>query len=1037
MFYNQTPTISGNVLTFTVTPQPGDVIQFVCPVTNTSATSYEATFADGVTFPILYGGEETVQGYFFYLNQTYVAVFTGTGLEVTAQQAVDQQGNTVNTEPFVVNTFLDPAYSGLLATQMANLEIIASQVGTLTNFPVPVTMSAGLSVTGGVTALGTAMTNSGDVLTIGSPPAGAVGAISMGTPSGYSNPLETFAVGGTNVWKVDPAGNLTTSGTLTASPGVTGSQAIVYEQVTNGSLNPYFGNVQATSYSFPNGGEGTFSADGSGGINFGVGASGVTANLSASGNLTLPGTASASAAASGNQLINYEQLQNASLSPTFYAISTNTLSVTGSLSVTAATSGNQVVNYSQLTNGSFNAVLDNLTVQGAGIFEGGVSVAGTVSAAAAGSSGQLPQLGQFQNGSLTVSVSGLTTNQLTVSGECSQVPGTGVNNSVPFAQYGDLFTDGVISGLETTTSAALSGTLTSGVAYVLGQRTPYGGGTYSVAASSTSYLDLSNTGTLTVSISGVVTANSLRLWEVVSDSSAITTVTPLASRGLLEVIGDFVVPGVASASAAVSGSQLVNYEQLSNASFSPTFDLLTTASAQVTGATSLQGLTATTTSVGDFTASTAQITGSASVTGTVSAAAGASGNELVNYDQLINSSLAPSFSGLQITGNASVSGVTSLQALTQAPGAGANNETAFLNSGDIVGPYVVSGLLDTVPGPASLTSTMPGGTAYVLGVGGVLQRVVSLGATYTYAASSDTYVDLSDTGVLTYSAVANGATAPAVAADSLRLEKVVTDAVVSPAPTLASSTAAGTLVAGTYEYQLVAHDATGYGLPSAVVSITTTASGEVVLTWVNPLNETSMDVYGRVSGSIGLLASGVTGTTWTDTGAATVGAAPPTAATSNAIQSVTPIAFQGSPTIKFRAYRAAPLSLAGGSFTTIPLDTVPYNPQAQNILQTTGALRVPVAGYYQVSGVVGISPTPSGTDNTAAIVLAKNGSQGGESIYGNQLRIDGVRNNACLACSGIIHFTPSDTLELWAFVQIATNIFSFSTMNFICIEGPL
>lgn len=225
-------------------------------------------------------------------------------------------------------------------------------------------------------------------------------------------------------------------------------------------------------------------------------------------------------------------------------------------------------------------------------------------------------------------------------------------------------------------------------------------------------------------------------------------------------------------------------------------------------------------------------------------------------------------------------------AIAQTPGQGANNQTPFLQAADLVSDYVVSGLLTPVPSTASLTGTLAAGTAYVLGQRTVLQTAVA----YTYAASSDTYVDLSYSGVLTYSAVANGAAAPAVAANSLRLEKVVTDAIVSPAPTLAASTAAGTLVAGTYEYQLVAHDATGYGLPSALVSITTTATGEVVLTWTNPLNETSMDIYGRVSGSIGLLASGVTGTTWTDTGAATVGAVPPTAATSNAIQAVTQLA---------------------------------------------------------------------------------------------------------------------------------------------------
>ena len=114
-------------------------------------------------------------------------------------------------------------------------------------------------------------------------------------------------------------------------------------------------------------------------------------------------------------------------------------------------------------------------------------------------------------------------------------------------------------------------------------------------------------------------------------------------------------------------------------------------------------------------------------------------------------------------------------AIIQPASAGANNQTPFLQAGDMIGAYVVDGLLDTVPSTASLTSTMPGGTAYVQG-GSVLQRVVSPGATYTYAASSDTYVDLSYTGVLTYSAVANGATAPGVAANSLLLEKVVTSA---------------------------------------------------------------------------------------------------------------------------------------------------------------------------------------------------------------------------------------------------------------------
>jgi hypothetical protein len=251
-----------------------------------------------------------------------------------------------------------------------------------------------------------------------------------------------------------------------------------------------------------------------------------------------------------------------------------------------------------------------------------------------------------------------------------------------------------------------------------------------------------------------------------------------------------------------------------------------------------------------------------------------------------NAFTAPqTFNGGINTSAISISGT-----VTQAPGAGTNNQGPALQTADAFDDWVPAGLLGSVPSPASLTCDLPAGVAVVLGQRTVLQ----VAAANTYPTSSDTYVDFSYNGLLTYSSVANGATAPSVAADSLRLEKVVTSPIVSNAPSLAASTAAGTLVAGTYEYQRVAYDATGYGLPSALISITTTATGEVVLTWADEPNEVSSDLYGRISGSIGLLASGVTGTTWTDDGSATVGAAPPTAATSNAVQAVTQLAQVGA-----------------------------------------------------------------------------------------------------------------------------------------------
>lgn len=68
-----------------------------------------------------------------------------------------------------------------------------------------------------------------------------------------------------------------------------------------------------------------------------------------------------------------------------------------------------------------------------------------------------------------------------------------------------------------------------------------------------------------------------------------------------------------------------------------------------------------------------------------------------------------------------------------------------------------------------MTAITTAGVAYVTGV-----RVFKSATSKTYTASKDTYVDLNSAGTYTYVAVANGAGAPAITADSLRLAKVVT-----------------------------------------------------------------------------------------------------------------------------------------------------------------------------------------------------------------------------------------------------------------------
>ena len=266
----------------------------------------------------------------------------------------------------------------------------------------------------------------------------------------------------------------------------------------------------------------------------------------------------------------------------------------------------------------------------------------------------------------------------------------------------------------------------------------------------------------------------------------------------------------------------------------------------------------------------------------------AQGNGALCYTDGANVYATGNGTGASLSGNNTWSGVNTFgTTLNQTAGEGSGNETPLFQTADGIDDYVVNGLTIPVPSPISPTGDLQTGVAYVIGQRNVLSAAVA----NTYPQASDTYVDMSNTGTLTYASVANGGTEPAVTANSLRLNKVVTSITPPPgAPTLAASTAAGTLAAGTYTYELVGYDGTGKTLPSASTAITTTATGEVTVSWTFPTNVTSMDVYGRVAGSLGLLASGVTATSWTDDGSVAVGAAPPTTATSNYISATSQLA---------------------------------------------------------------------------------------------------------------------------------------------------
>jgi hypothetical protein len=88
--------------------------------------------------------------------------------------------------------------------------------------------------------------------------------------------------------------------------------------------------------------------------------------------------------------------------------------------------------------------------------------------------------------------------------------------------------------------------------------------------------------------------------------------------------------------------------------------------------------------------------------------------------------------------------------------------------------------------------------------------------------------------------------------------------------------AAGTLTAGTYTYQVTALNASAQqSAPSVATTITLAAAGGVNVRWRPVKDAVSYNVYGRVGGSIGLLASGITASEWVDSGAGTPGVAPP------------------------------------------------------------------------------------------------------------------------------------------------------------------
>lgn len=128
-----------------------------------------------------------------------------------------------------------------------------------------------------------------------------------------------------------------------------------------------------------------------------------------------------------------------------------------------------------------------------------------------------------------------------------------------------------------------------------------------------------------------------------------------------------------------------------------------------------------------------------------------------------------------------------------------NNANPEYRWGESFNEFVYTGLL--APTAAGLSTTTTAGIAYIKEDStSKMIRVVKDATANTYTASKDTYVDLSTTGTYTYSEVALGAATPAVAANSIRLFKVVTDA--TDVTTVTDLRVTGVQLSTSEDYQL-------------------------------------------------------------------------------------------------------------------------------------------------------------------------------------------------------------------------------------------
>ena len=184
----------------------------------------------------------------------------------------------------------------------------------------------------------------------------------------------------------------------------------------------------------------------------------------------------------------------------------------------------------------------------------------------------------------------------------------------------------------------------------------------------------------------------------------------------------------------------------------------------------------------------------------------------------------------------------------------------FLATGGIPG----TGSVPTTGSGLAIAASNFSSSAYVNGYR--VDAASSLSPAYTYTASRDTYWDVARTGTWTATAVTNGAGAPAVASNSVRCFKLVTDATnrtsvvdlrTALVATFGTVNATTLAVSGnaTITGDLTVDDITADAVGGVSLAVSTTA----VITGDLTLNE-DLHVTGDIIGSLGIVAPTIVST---------------------------------------------------------------------------------------------------------------------------------------------------------------------------------